>query len=171
MRGCSNLVVLVVDVQFSQHHLLKWLSFLLYIVLPPWSELKWKLLSHVWLFVTSWTRAYRLLCPWSSPGQNTGMVCHFLLHRIFPTQGLNPGLLPCRQILHCMSHQGSRCSCPVFPAPSIVETVFSPLYILASLIADYLTVSVWVYIWTLYSVSLICVSIFVLLPYCFDYCS
>ena len=41
--------------------------------------------------------------PWNSPGQNTGVGSHFLLQRIFPTQGLNPGLLHCRQ----MSHQGS----------------------------------------------------------------
>ena len=26
---------------------------------------------------------------------------------IFPTQGSNPGLLHCRQILHCLNHQGS----------------------------------------------------------------
>ena len=26
---------------------------------------------------------------------------------IFPTQRLNPGLLHCRQILYCQSHQGS----------------------------------------------------------------
>ena len=26
---------------------------------------------------------------------------------IFPTQGLNPGLLHCRQILYYLSHQGS----------------------------------------------------------------
>ena len=30
-----------------------------------------------------------------------------LLQRIFPTQGLNPGLLLCRQILYRLSHQGS----------------------------------------------------------------
>ena len=36
----------------------------------------------------------RLLCPWDSPGQNTGVGCHFLLQGIFPTQGWNPGLLP-----------------------------------------------------------------------------
>ena len=30
-----------------------------------------------------------------------------LLQRIFPSQGLNPGLLHYRQILHCLSHQGS----------------------------------------------------------------
>ena len=41
------------------------------------------------------------------PGKNTGMDCHILLHGIFPTQGLNPGLLCCRQILYHLSHQGS----------------------------------------------------------------
>ena len=40
-----------------------------------------------------------LLCPWDFPGKNTGMGCHFLLQGIFPTQGSNPGLLYCRQIL------------------------------------------------------------------------
>ena len=30
-----------------------------------------------------------LLCPWNFPGQNTGAGCHFLLQRIFPTQGQN----------------------------------------------------------------------------------
>ena len=31
----------------------------------------------------------RLLCPWDSPGKNTGVGCHALLQGIFPTQGLN----------------------------------------------------------------------------------
>ena len=44
---------------------------------------------------------------WNSPGQNTGVVCHFLLQGIFPTKGLNPGLLHCRQILYQLSSQGS----------------------------------------------------------------
>ena len=35
----------------------------------------------------------RLLRPWNSPGQNTGVGCHFLLHGIFPTQGVNSSLL------------------------------------------------------------------------------
>ena len=35
----------------------------------------------------------RLLCPWGSPGKNTGVGCHALLQGIFPTQGLNPSLL------------------------------------------------------------------------------
>ena len=32
---------------------------------------------------------------------------HSLLQEIFSTQGLNPLLLHCRQILYCLSHQGS----------------------------------------------------------------
>ena len=35
----------------------------------------------------------RLLCPWDSPGKNTGVGCHFLLWGIFPTQRSNPRLL------------------------------------------------------------------------------
>ena len=34
------------------------------------------------------------------------MGCHSLLHSIFLTQGQNSGLLHCRQILYCLSHQG-----------------------------------------------------------------
>ena len=36
----------------------------------------------------------RLLFPWNIPSQNIRMGCHFLLQRICPIQGLNPGLLP-----------------------------------------------------------------------------
>ena len=35
--------------------------------------------SCVWLFATLWTVACRLLCPWDSPGKNTGVGCHALL--------------------------------------------------------------------------------------------
>ena len=42
----------------------------------------------------------RLLCPWKSAGKNTGVGCHALLQGIFLTQGLNPSLLHCRQILY-----------------------------------------------------------------------
>ena len=35
------------------------------------------------------------------------MGCHALLQGIFPTQGLNPGLLHYRRILYCLSHEGS----------------------------------------------------------------
>ena len=43
----------------------------------------------------------------SLPGKNTRVDYHFLLHGIFPTQGLNTSLLHCRQILYHLSHQGS----------------------------------------------------------------
>ena len=45
--------------------------------------------------------------PWNSPGQNTGAGGLPLLQGIFPTQGLNPSLPHCRQILYQLSCQGS----------------------------------------------------------------
>ena len=41
------------------------------------------------------------------PGKNTGVGSHSLLQGILPTQGSNPGLLHCKQILYHLSHQGS----------------------------------------------------------------
>ena len=58
-----------------------------------------------------------LYSPWNSPGQNTGVGSLSLLQGIFPTQGLNPGLLHWRQILYQMSHKGS---------PRILEWVAYP---------------------------------------------
>ena len=42
-----------------------------------------------------------------SPVKNTGVGCQALLQGIFLTQGSNPHLLHCRQILYHLSHQGS----------------------------------------------------------------
>ena len=50
-------------------------------------------------------------------GQNTGVGNLSLLQGIFPTQGLNPGLLHCKQILYQLSHAGS---------PRILEWVAYP---------------------------------------------
>ena len=52
-----------------------------------------------------------------SPGKNTGVGCHAFFQGNFPIQGLNPGLPHCRQILYCLSHQGS---------PRILEWVAYP---------------------------------------------
>ena len=41
----------------------------------------------------------RLLCLWGFSRQNTGVGFYALLQGIFPTQGLNPGLPHCSQIL------------------------------------------------------------------------
>jgi len=31
-----------------------------------------------------------LISPWDFSGKNTGVVCHFLLERIFPDPGIEP---------------------------------------------------------------------------------
>ena len=48
----------------------------------------------------------RLLCPWDSPGKNSGMDCRSFLQGIFPIQGSNSSLLHCRRVLYHLSHQG-----------------------------------------------------------------
>ena len=52
----------------------------------------------------------RLLCPWDSPGKNSGVGCHCLLQGIFPTQGSNLCLL------HLLHWQAS--SLPLAPPGS-----------------------------------------------------
>ena len=65
------------------------------------------LLTQSWWTLCDPKEPTRLLSLWSSPGKNTGVGCHFLLQGIFPPQGLNLGLLHCRQILYLLSHLGS----------------------------------------------------------------
>ena len=60
---------------------------------------------------------YGLYSPWNSPGQNTGVGRLSLLQGIFPTQGLDQGLLHCRWILYHLNHKGS---------PRILEWVAYP---------------------------------------------
>ena len=62
-----------------------------------------QLLNYVQLLHTHELQLTRVLCPWDSPGKNTGMGSNSLLQAIFPTQGSNTHLLHCRCILyHCM---------------------------------------------------------------------
>ena len=62
---------------------------------------------------TPWTVAHQSPLSWEFPGKNTGVGCHFLLQRIFPSQRLNLCLL---HLLHwpvdplLLSHHGSPCS-------------------------------------------------------------
>ena len=100
----------------------------------------------------------RLLCPWISPSKNTGVGCHFLLQEIFPTQGVNLGLLHCRQILYRLTHQESpfqftplpnwakdeslwtKSSCPalsLFPLQSHYLKAWCPLLSFFSPLLDY----------------------------------
>ena len=87
--------------------------------------MKWKW-NESHSVVSDSLRPYGLYSPWNSPGQKTGVGSLSLLQGIFPTQGLNPGLPHCRQILYRLSHKGSpwsesECevtqSCPVICDP------------------------------------------------------
>ena len=76
----------------------------------------------------------RLLCPWNSPGRNTAVVCHSLLQRIFPTQGLNPRFPCCRQISLPSEPQGN------------IYTLNVCVYICLSIsmqLCHYLCLSIW----------------------------
>ena len=70
--------------------------------------------SHSVVSDTLWPHG---LCPWNSPGQNTGVGSLSLLWGIFTTKGSNPGLPHCRWILYQLSHKGS---------PRILEWVTYP---------------------------------------------
>ena len=86
VRKCPSFILLQVINQFSQHHLLKRLSFLQCILLPPLSWIRCpcccccsvasvmsdSVPPHRW-------QPTRLPHPWDSPGKNTGVGCHFLL--------------------------------------------------------------------------------------------
>ena len=69
--------------------------------------------------VSDYLRPHRLYSLWNSPGQNPGVGSLSLLQGIFPTQGSNPGLPHCRQILYQLSHKGS---------PRILEWVAYPFF-------------------------------------------
>ena len=62
-------------------------------------------LSRVWLFATPWTVALQALSMGFSRQEYWSLGNCSLLQQIFPTQGLNPGLLHCRQV-PSLSHQG-----------------------------------------------------------------
>ena len=54
-----------------------------------YGKVKVKSLSHVRLFATPWTVAYKSPQSMEFSRQNTGVGCHFLLQGIFLTQGSN----------------------------------------------------------------------------------
>ena len=68
----------------------------------PSREVKWKSLSRVRLFVTPWTIQSM---EFSRPEYWSGQL--FSSPGDLPTQGSNPRLPCCRQILYQLSHQGS----------------------------------------------------------------
>ena len=107
--------------------------FFSFLVLPLYcyQPISLHLCAHMLSYVTPWTAAHQAPLSmdlsrqeyWSGlpfpspPGQNTGVGSLSFLQGIFPTQGLNPGLPHCRQILYQLSHKGS---------PRILEWVAYP---------------------------------------------
>ena len=88
------------------------------------------LLSHGWL-CNPWTVARHTALSMEFSGKYTGVGCHFLLHQIFQTQGLNSPFL---RLQHwqadCLpqSHQGNSYYCPSNPCltlKAIYENIIS----------------------------------------------
>ena len=79
-------------------------------------ETLWKCwsLNCVWLFVTPWTVTHQTPLSMEFSRQEYGVGCHSLLQGIFQTQGSNPGLLHCRQILYHLRHQGRLSNVKIF---------------------------------------------------------
>ena len=104
-----------------------------------------KLLSCVRLFATPWTVACQAPL-WDSPGINTGMGCHFFLQGIFLTQGSN------QHLLYRLHWQAG--SLPLVlsrkPIKHVLGLLLGSFYVIVDLS--------------------ICVSVFVSVLCCFDYC-
>ena len=127
-----------------------------------------KSLSRVRLLATPWTVACtRILHPWDSPGKSTGVGCHFLLQGIlkkdlaalyvtilpmFSSKSFIVSGLTFRSLIHfefIFVYGVRECSNFILlhvavhffsPATLIEETIFPPLYILASFVIDYMTI-------------------------------
>ena len=84
-------------------------------ILHAYYEVKVKVKSLSVVSNSMWPHG--LYSLWNSPGQNTGVGSLSLLHGIVPTQGPNPCLPHCKQILYQLSHKRS---------PRILEWIAYP---------------------------------------------
>ena len=82
------------------HYKLLWWSF-------KNKELNWMWVSESHSVVSDSLWPHGLYSPWNCLGQNAGVGSLSLLQGIFSTQGLNPSLPHCRQILYQLSLKGS----------------------------------------------------------------
>ena len=75
----------------------------------------------------------RLLCPWNSPGKNTGVGSHSLTPGDLPNPGIEPrdrtqlSCLHCKQILYCLSRQGSPEQCCYCSVAQLCLTLCNPM--------------------------------------------
>ena len=100
------------------------------------------LLSHVWLFVTLWTVACRLLCPWGFSRQEywSGLPC--------PPPGdlPNPGIEPRSPTLQVDS----------LPSEPPEKPISSPIYIAANGIILFFLMAAWYFILYAYHIFFVC---------------
>ena len=131
-------------------------------------EVKWKSLSHVWLFVTpmdytiqsmEFSRQEYWRIPFSrgssrprsptlqedsSPAEsqgkpkNTGVASLSLLQWIFLTQESNQGLMHCRQVLYQLSYQGSP-----FIGLAFINNLFHLTHYILQWLADHSLIRFW----------------------------
>ena len=69
--------------------------------IQPWHESE----SESRSVLSDFLQPHGVHSPWNSPSQNSGVGNLSVLRGIFPTQGSNPGLPHCRQILYQLSYQ------------------------------------------------------------------
>ena len=89
-------VLKLVLAQFAQSCVYNYTCWII-CALNEWISMKVKSVSHSFLFDFLWHDGLwpsRLLWPWNSPGENTGVGCHSLLQWIFLTQE-DPGCVSC----------------------------------------------------------------------------
>ena len=67
----------------------------------------------------------RLLCPWNSPGKNTGVGCHSLLQGIFRPRDQTQISCIVGRFFNHLSHQGSPTSTIVNSLPPISHSILS----------------------------------------------
>ena len=95
MEGCPTLPSAQPFLRVSEHRIAMWRC----LCIPRLNKLHSPWLCHYCCSVVSDSlrphglQPTRLLCPWDSPGKNTGVGGHFLLQGIIPTQESNPRLL------------------------------------------------------------------------------
>ena len=90
--------------------------------------------SCVWLFETPWTVAHQAPLSMGFSRQEYWSGLPFPSMRIFLTQGLNPGLPHCRQMLYHLSYQGSLLTVLIFHFSLPVQHQWIPILFSSSLI-------------------------------------
>jgi hypothetical protein len=60
--------------------------------------------------------------------------------------------------------ESSTCSYLVFPETFVKETIFSPVYVLGSLVKNQIALAAQIYVWVFYSVPLVFVSVLGAVP-------